>query len=96
MEYKVEDLSSVKKNIIVTVPVEEVNASLSATIAMYRTQVNLDGFRKGKVPTSIVEKRSAKEIYGEATQELVNVHINEIMGALEVTSFSHRFPRWRA
>ncbi len=88
MEYKVEDISSVKKNITVTVPVEEVNGSITATIAMYRSTVNLDGFRKGKVPSSLVEKRFYKEIYSEATQELVNVHINEIMGELGVTPLS--------
>ncbi|MFI3272308.1 MAG: trigger factor [Pseudomonadota bacterium] len=88
MEYKVEDISSVKKNVTVTVPVEEVNGSIMATIAMYRSTVNLDGFRKGKVPSSLVEKRFYKEIYSEATQELVNVHINEIMGELAMAPLS--------
>jgi len=66
MEYKVEDVSPVKKKVNVTVPVEEVDAALGAAIAMYRTSVNLDGFRKGKVPASIVENRFRKEIYGDA------------------------------
>lgn len=88
MEYKVEEISSVKKNVLVTVPVEEVDAALAAAIAMYRTTVNLDGFRKGKVPASIVEKRFRKEIYAEASQDLVNVHINEIMQALDATPLS--------
>lgn len=88
MEYKVENVSPVKKKVNVTVPVEEVNGALSAAIAMYRTSVNLDGFRKGKVPASIVENRFRKEIYAEATQDLVNVHINEIMTGLETTPLS--------
>lgn len=88
MEYKVEEVSSVKKKILVTVPVEEVNAALAAAIAMYRTSVTLDGFRKGKVPASIIEKRFHAEIYKEATQDLVNVHINEIMQALDATPLS--------
>ncbi len=88
MEYKVEDVSPVKKKVNVTVPVEEVDAALGAAIAMYRTSVNLDGFRKGKVPASIVENRFRKEIYAEATQDLVNVHINEIVTSLEVSPLS--------
>ncbi len=79
MQYVTEDLSPVKRKIAVTVPVEEVDAALSATLAMYRTNVAMDGFRKGKVPASIIEKRFHTQIYKEATTDLVNVHINEIM-----------------
>ncbi|MFA9396261.1 MAG: trigger factor [Halodesulfovibrio sp.] len=88
MEYKVEDLSPVKKQINITVPVDEVNAALAATIAMYRTNVDLKGFRKGKVPTSVIEGRFKKEVYSEATQDLVNVHINEVIGEGELSPVS--------
>ena len=80
MQYVTEDLSPVKKKITVTVPAEEVDAALSTTIAMYRTSISLDGFRKGKVPASIIERRFRTEVYKEATTDLVNVHINEIIG----------------
>ena len=80
MQYVTEDLSSVKKKITVTVPAEEADAALAATIAMYRTSVTMDGFRKGKVPASIIEKRFHDQVYKEATTDLVNVHINEIIG----------------
>lgn len=88
MEYTTEDLSPVKKKVSVTVPVDEVNASLSATIAMYRTSVDLKGFRKGKVPSSVIEGRFKKEVYSEATQDLVNVHINDIVSELNVNPVS--------
>jgi trigger factor len=88
MQYVSEDLSPVKKKITVTVPAEEVNAALSATLAMYRTSISLDGFRKGKVPTSIIEKRFHGQVYKEATTDLVNVHINEIIGEGKVTPAS--------
>ncbi|WP_290924602.1 trigger factor [Halodesulfovibrio sp.] len=88
MEYKVEDLSPVKKQINITVPADEVNAALAATIAMYRTNVDLKGFRKGKVPSSVIEGRFKKEVYSEATQDLVNVHINEVIGEGEFSPVS--------
>lgn len=79
MQYVTEDISPVKKKITVTVPAEEAEAALAATIAMYRTSVTIDGFRKGKVPTGIIEKRFHDQVYKEATTDLVNVHINEIV-----------------
>ncbi len=88
MQYTIEDISPVKKKIAVTVPTEEVEASLVSTIAMYRTSVTFDGFRKGKVPASMIEKRFHKEIYQEATTELVNVHINEIIGETKLNPVS--------
>ena len=88
MQYTTEDLSAVKKKISVTVPAEEVDAAILSTIAMYRTSVTFDGFRKGKVPSSIIEKRFHKEISQEATTELVNVHINEIIGETKLNPVS--------
>ena len=88
MEHITEDLSPVKKKITVTVPVEEVEAALAATLAIYRTSVQLDGFRKGKVPVSIIEKRFHEQVYREATTDLVNVHINEILGELKTSPVS--------
>lgn len=79
MQYAIEDLSPVKKKITVTVPAEEADAALGATLAMYRSSVTLDGFRKGKVPLTMIEQRFRTEVYREATTDLVNVHINEII-----------------
>jgi trigger factor len=88
MEYTVEEVSPVKRTIHVTVPPEEVEASLSATVSLYSRDVQIDGFRKGKVPASVVESRFQKQIYNEATTELVNVHINEIVGEMQVNPVS--------
>ncbi|SHN59225.1 trigger factor [Desulfovibrio litoralis] len=88
MDYTVEDLSAVKKKVSVTVPVEEVEAALSTAVSMYRSSVSLDGFRKGKVPVSVVEKRFKDSIYREATTDLVNVHINQIITELKCNPLS--------
>ncbi|MDR0465943.1 MAG: trigger factor family protein, partial [Deltaproteobacteria bacterium] len=57
MEYVVEDISPVKKKINVSLDSQEVDAAIAASVAMYRRTVQLDGFRKGKAPASVVEKR---------------------------------------
>ena len=81
MEYLVEDISPVKKRINVSLDAQEVDAAIAASVAMYRTSVQLDGFRKGKAPASVVEKRFRDKIYQEAKQDLINVHINEVLQA---------------
>lgn len=79
MEYKVEEISPVKKKVIVTASPEEVNAAVQAGIELYKKDARLDGFRKGKVPANVIEKRFHDGIYKEAKDDLINVHINEIL-----------------
>jgi trigger factor len=88
MEYNVTEVSPVEARIEVKVPAEEINAALSATTAMYRQNMDLRGFRKGKVPSSIVESRFRKQILQEASDNLLNVHINEIMSTLKYLAIS--------
>lgn len=88
MEYKVEELSPVQRKVLVDVAAEEVNAALSATVALYRRGADIKGFRKGKVPSTVVEAKFRKQIYGEATSDLINYHINEIMGELGLSPLS--------
>lgn len=88
MEYNVEDLSTVKKKVNIQVPMEEVHAAISAATAMYSKDVDIKGFRKGKVPQSVVESKFKKQIYNEATNDLINVHINQIMNEMQLTPLS--------
>jgi len=83
MEYTVTEVSPVETKIEVKVAADEINAALTATTVMYRQNLDLRGFRKGKVPSSIVESKFRKQILREASENLLNVHINEIMSELK-------------
>lgn len=88
MEYNVENISPVKKQVKIEVPAEEVHAALAATAALYRKDADIKGFRKGKVPSSVIESKFKKQIYNEATTELINLHINQIISELKVNPIS--------
>ena len=88
MDYTIEEVSPTQRKVVVNVPQDEVEASLKATIALYRRSADMKGFRKGKVPSSVIEGRYKKQIYTEATTDLVNLHINEIMGELKLAPVS--------
>lgn len=83
MDYNVIEVSPVETKIEVKVPAEEINAALTATTAIYRQNLDLRGFRKGKVPSSLVESKFRTQILREAANDLMNVHINEIMSNLK-------------
>ena len=88
MEYKLEQLSPTEKKIHVTASAEEVNGALIATLALYRKSADIKGFRKGKVPSSVIEARYRKQIYSEAASDLINYHLTEIMSELKEISLS--------
>ena len=88
MEYQVEEVSPVKRQVKVKVPAEEVNAALSSTAAFFRKDLKLDGFRKGKVPVSVVESKFKKDIQDQASRDLLNVHFNQILGEMQVEPLS--------
>ena len=88
MEYTVTQITPVKTQVNVNVPAEEANAALASAVALYRTKADIKGFRKGKVPSSLIESRFKKEIAAEATGDLINVHINQVMGELNKSPLS--------
>ncbi|HDQ41244.1 MAG TPA: trigger factor [Desulfonatronum sp.] len=88
MKYEVLEPSPIKRIVKVAVPKEEINAALAATVALRRRTTEIKGFRKGKVPSSIVESMFKKQIYEEAANDLINYHINDIMNELQLTPLS--------
>ena len=88
MKYEIEEISPVERKITVSVPAEEANAALAATTVLYGRQSEIKGFRKGKAPMSVIESRFRKQIYNEATTDLINYQLNEIMAELKLTPLS--------
>lgn len=84
MKYTVEELSPVKKKVQVEVPAAEVDAVLNQSVNRYRASVALPGFRKGKAPMAMVEKRFAQDIYKEAAESLLQENIGEILKELDM------------
>lgn len=79
MEYTVADESPVRKKITITVTPEEVGAAIDKVTARYRKEAVMDGFRKGKAPLGMVEKRFRERIYNEAAQELYEAQSPKII-----------------
>ena len=84
MEYKVEDLSAVKKKIQVTVPTPDINKAIDAALAEYTRSARLPGFRKGKVPPGLIESRYRREVYSEAMTSTVDNSISRIFEELKI------------
>ncbi len=67
-----EELSACRKKIKVDVDTEEIKKKLSNAYKMKSKVVKIKGFRKGKVPLSILKRHYAKEVKEGVLHEIIN------------------------
>ncbi len=71
MKVTVEETSPVQKKLSVEIPPEEVTKELDQAYQRLRKNVKVKGFRKGKVPISVLERMYSKEVEGEVMESLI-------------------------
>jgi trigger factor len=71
MQVKIEDVSPVEKKLIVSVPWMTVDTRMGDAFRELAKNVNLKGFRKGKVPRTVLERMFGKRVRAEVAGQLV-------------------------
>ncbi|MCP3958154.1 MAG: trigger factor [bacterium] len=66
-----EETGPCRKKLTIEVPVEAVEAEMGRVIGNYRKSVRIPGFRRGKVPASVIQKRFHEEIKQEVVDRLL-------------------------
>jgi trigger factor len=71
MQVTIEDISPVEKKLIVSVPWMTVDSRMGDAFRELAKSVNLKGFRKGKVPRTVLERMFGKRVRAEVAGQLV-------------------------
>lgn len=79
MPYEVEETGDLTRAAQVTVPVEEYNNRVNKALKEMSKNVKIRGFRKGKVPLSVMKKRYGASVQQDVIEDLVNDKLNEII-----------------
>ncbi len=77
MQASIENLEGLKRLITVTVPAEDVVKAYGAAFRKAAKNARIDGFRKGHIPTQIIERYYGPNIIGEAYDNLVRETLNK-------------------
>lgn len=73
MSLSVEKLEGSMAKLTIEVPAEEFDKAMTAAYHKMKNQINLQGFRRGKVPQAMIEKVYGPEVfYDEAANRLIN------------------------
>ncbi len=79
MQVSVEQTGSLERKLTVQVPAERVEDEVTNRLRNLARRVRMDGFRPGKVPFKVVQKRYDGQVRGEVLSDLVQQTLTEAL-----------------
>ncbi len=79
MQVNIEDKSSVKKNIHIEIPHEDVKKELNKAYNELKKTAVIKGFRKGKAPRKVLEAKFKKDVHADITPRLIQESFSEVL-----------------
>ena len=73
------DVNATRKNLMIEIPSDVVDAEISRVASRYGKQARLPGFRPGKVPPKVVRQRFKNEIMHDVAHHLVEHAVEEAL-----------------
>ncbi len=70
-EVTVEDLGAAKKRLSITVPVDVIDEKIRESMGTLVNQTTLPGFRKGRAPRSLIERRFGSTVRQETKSQII-------------------------
>lgn len=78
----IEDISETKKRLRIEIPPDAIEKEIKAGLDRVRVKAKIPGFRPGKAPTALLEKRFGKEVEAEALEKTItSVYANALKEA---------------
>ena len=89
MNVQVTESGTWRRTLEIEAPAEDVDKRLNDAYRKYSKTLNLPGFRKGKVPLSVIKRQFGSAIQGEVVQEMVEEFYREASEAEGIQPVSH-------
>jgi len=84
MEVQVAEIGPCSRSLEITVPPQQVNEHLDQMYESARQQIQIKGFRPGKVPRDLIQKKFGASILSEAKEQLLNRFFGEACKAKDL------------
>ncbi len=73
----VEEVSPTKRRLVIEIPPEEIEREIAGELSRLKERTRLPGFRPGKAPMGLIEKKFGKDVEGEVLQKLIPKHYSQ-------------------
>jgi trigger factor len=81
----VEDINATKKRLKIEIPSDIIEREIGSSLTKLKQNMKLPGFRPGKAPISLIEKRFGKEVEAEALDKLIPEHLRIAIQQANIT-----------
>ncbi len=89
MDIAVENVSELTRKITVTLPTADVRKELDKSYKKLKKKVKLKGFRRGKIPMSVMEKNFSSQVLPEVAEKLVQATYFDAIEAEGIDAVVH-------
>jgi trigger factor len=79
MQVSVENVSNLERKVTIGIPAEKIESALAKRLNEVSKTVKIDGFRPGKVPLKVVQKRFGEALRGEVVEKVIQESIFEAL-----------------
>jgi trigger factor len=90
VEEKIDDLNAILR---VSISPEDYAEKVNKTLSDYRKQATIPGFRPGKIPMSVVQKKYGKAILAEELNKVVNESLNNFITTNKLNVLGNPLPK---
>jgi len=81
----IEDINATKKRLRIEIPSDVIEREIGGSLEKLRHSVKLPGFRPGKAPINLIEKRFGKEVEAEVLDKIIPEHISNAIREADIT-----------
>ncbi|MGH8658626.1 MAG: trigger factor [Gammaproteobacteria bacterium] len=81
MQVSIEHTDDLEYRMTVEVPEEQLTAEIQARLSSLSKRTRIDGFRPGRVPVKVIERRYGGQVRHEATEHLIHSSFREALSA---------------
>ena len=78
MGFEINDLSKTEKKAKIIVSKSDVNDNFADVVKLFQKDAEIKGFRKGKVPSNVVESMYLNQINEELRTRLINLNLRKL------------------
>jgi len=79
MQVSVENTGGLERRMTVQVPAERIDQEVTSRLQSMKASIRLDGFRPGKVPLQVVEKKYGTQVRQEVIEQVINSTLHEAL-----------------
>jgi trigger factor len=80
----IEDINATKKRLRIEIPSDVIEMEIGGSLEKLRQRVKIPGFRPGKAPINLIEKRFGKEVEAEVFDKIIPEHLSNAIREADI------------